>query len=251
MATFYFNGAEDNDWQTLDNWWTNSTFTTQATSLPSSSDNAIVSATVTANGGSEPTIANLTVGGIGVIFDINITVTGMATFNDSSTNNGTVNGDATFDSSYNAGTVNGDATFKFFSNNSGTVNGDATFSDSSFNATMGILNGNATFNEENSYNSGTITGDATFNGASSNDGTINGDVTFNGPSTNYGTGVINGNATFNDNSSNQASATVNGTATFSLTSANTMLLNAYTGTFNNVEFKYEKGINGSSILGVI
>ena len=63
MATLYFNGAVDNNWNTLGNWWTNSGLSIQATSLPSSSDSVIILEDVDSNSGSEPTVVNMTVDG--------------------------------------------------------------------------------------------------------------------------------------------------------------------------------------------
>ena len=234
MATFYFNAAVDNEWQTLGNWWMDDNFTTQATALPTSVDDVIATASITSNSGSEPTVANFTFNdpnGNGPLISISITVNGDATFNDSSYNNG--------------GTVTGDATFNDSSFNYGTVTGDATFNDSSFN--YGTVTGNATFNDS-STNNGTVTGNATFNDTSLNSGTVNGDAVFNDSSSNFYS-TVNGDAVFNDSSSN--SGTVNGDATFSLSAASNQIAAGWSGSYGSVSFAYEKGINGSSILGVI
>ena len=218
MATFYFNAAVDNEWQTLGNWWMDDNFTTQATALPTSVDDVIATASITSNSGSEPTVANFTFNdpnGNGPLISISITVNGDATFNDSSYNNG------------------------------GTVTGDATFNDSSFN--YGTVTGNATFNDS-STNNGTVTGNATFNDTSLNSGTVNGDAVFNDSSSNFYS-TVNGDAVFNDSSSN--SGTVNGDATFSLSAASNQIAAGWSGSYGSVSFAYEKGINGSSILGVI
>ena len=214
MATLYFNGAVDSDWDEIGNWWTSGAFTTQASSLPTSSDSVVLSATCDTNSGSAPTVVNLTFNDsyseyyIGIAITVtgnatfnersfnNGTLTGNATFNDSSSNqdSSTVTGDATFnDSSYNYGTVTGDATFNDSSANNGgsTVTGDATFNDSSYNY-YGTVTENATFNHSSYNYYGTVTENATFNDSSYNQGTVTGDATFNHSSLNYGT--VNGDA---------------------------------------------------------
>ena len=207
IRTLYFNGAVDTNWQTLGNWWMDDTFTTQATALPTSVDDVIALSSITSNSGSEPTVANFTLNDPSNSYEssiaIAITVSGNATFNDTS---------------YNAwgSTITGDATFNDFSYSQGTVNGDATFNDSSHNS--GTVSGNATFNGS-SINYSTVTGEATFNGSSVNYGIVNGNATFNDNSANaispvlLTNGIVNGNATFNG-TSQFASGAVTGTATF-------------------------------------
>lgn len=227
MATFYFNGAVDNDWATLGNWWMDSACTIQATSLPTSIDNVVVNSNIETNSGSDPTVANLTVDAY--LFAIGITVTGIANFN-SSFFSGTITGDCVFSNnsitsgvitgdctlsggSYNdTGTITGDCTFSSSGSNGGyitgncifdedswnylSITGDCTFNDISWNA--GTITGNCTFNDS-SYNSqGSITGNATFNGSSYSNGTVTGDATFNGDA--YNAGYVMGAATFNNNS---------------------------------------------------
>ena len=137
-----------------------------------------------------------------------------ATFGGLSYNNlGTVTGDATFnDSSINNGTVSNDATFNDSStNNSGTVANDATFNDSSIN--NGTVSNDATFNDSSTNNSGTVANDATFNDTSDNRGVIAGDATFNDSSHNRGT--VSHDAAFNDSSYNACVlGSVIGTATY-------------------------------------
>ena len=226
MATFYFNGAVDGEWQTLGNWWMDDTFTTQATALPTSVDDVIATASIASNSGSEPTVANFTLNDpngnapIPPLIGISITVNGNATFNDGSGNSG--------------GTVTGDATFNDFSYNSGPVTGNATFNGSSINYS-------------------TVTGNATFNGSSYNGGTVSGNATFNDFSYNYYgivSGTVSGNATFNGSSYNNGGI-VYGNATFSLSAASNQIAAGWSGSYGSVSFAYEKGINGSSILGVI
>ena len=161
-----------------------------------------------------------------------------AVFNDSSINQGIVNGGAVFnDSSFNVGTVNGGAVFNDISKNSGSglvsssnlgiVNGGAVFNDSSEN--FAIVNGGAVFNDSsnnlNEVNGGavfndtsdnrfssSVNGGAVFNDSSDNLGIVNGGAVFNHSSNNFDT--VNGGATFNDSSKHTEFATVNGGAVF-------------------------------------
>ena len=116
--TLYFNGGVDSDWNNLSNWWTSNTYSTQAVALPSSIDSTVMSATCNTNSGSEPTVVNLTYssGNLGIA----ITVTGTATFKDTSYNDNLITGDAIFlGNSYLTATAQ--------------VTGSATFRDNSYN----------------------------------------------------------------------------------------------------------------------
>lgn len=125
MATFYFTGVVDSDWQTLGNWLDEAS--APATSLPTSIDDVRVEAPVTSNSsGIAPTVANLTLVAFAAL-GTPVTVTGIATFNDTTENFSTLTGNAVFNgNSFNngAGTVTGDATFNGSSVNWGMVNGD-------------------------------------------------------------------------------------------------------------------------------
>lgn len=61
-ATLYYNAASDTDWNNLNNWWSNSGVSVQATFLPRSIDSVIFisGSQCLSNGGSQPTIKNLT-----------------------------------------------------------------------------------------------------------------------------------------------------------------------------------------------
>lgn len=142
--TLYFNAAVDNDWNTLENWWTNAGFTSQALNLPTESDDVVVSATVISNSGSEPTVNTLTVNG-GATIQIPITVLNEAIFNDSSINLSFIIGEVTFNNT---------------SENQVTITGNATFNDSSFNS-GDTITGNATFNGDLSEEQSAITGTKT------------------------------------------------------------------------------------------
>jgi hypothetical protein len=136
-VTLYFNGAVDNDWATVGNWWLDASHTQAAGRLPTGADSVIVTANITASG---QTVVDFTLNDPeGNFFSLSgtLTVTGIATFNGGS---------------FIAGTVTGNATFNEFSSNSSTVTGNATFNDSSGN--LGTVTGTATFNDS-ACNSGT------------------------------------------------------------------------------------------------
>jgi hypothetical protein len=161
-ATLYFNGAVDDDWTEVGNWWLDDEHTEPAGRLPTSADSVVATASITASG---QTVVNFTMSAGGLVGNLN--VTGMATFNGDSINDATLNGNATFNGSlYNGGTVTGNATFNGSSyNNGGTVTGNATFNGSSYND--GTVGGDATFND-GSANYGFVTGTATFTGSACN-----------------------------------------------------------------------------------
>jgi hypothetical protein len=166
MATFYFNGAVDSNWDTLGNWWTDNNHTIPALALPTSSDSAIISYGI--DSGNEPTILNLTVNGA-YISTITITVTGNAIFNLGSSlrQSAQLNGNVTFNGA------------SFIDGTGAVVVGDVIFNTGSFNG--GYIDGNATFNGD-SYNQATIDGNATFNNSSYNNvlDSISGTITVGG-----------------------------------------------------------------------
>jgi len=242
MAIFYFNGAVDSDWNTLGNWWLDDTFTTPAISLPSNTDDVVVSQPINTNsGGGVPTVANYTSNSYGVFnepggqnnyINIDIIVTGTATFNGSSNPQGmTLTGNCIFnDSAQNATNIIGNCTFNSISSNVGTIAGNCTFWGYSHNDNA--INGDCTFNE-NSMNSGNVyktssTGNCTFNGSAQNNGQVNGVCTFNNTSNNSGVvfavctfndhtvnyGPITGDCTFNDYAFCGVSSSVSDLATF-------------------------------------
>jgi hypothetical protein len=238
MATLYFNAAVNGDWATLGNWWMDSGHTTPATGLPTSSDSVIVSQEITANSGSEPTVVNFTQNpGPTLIFDI--TVTGMATFQDSVCQ-ATITGNATFSGySSNSGTVTGDATFNDSAGNFGTVTGNATFNDLSYNGSETGVLGTGTFNDD-SYNVYQMSGPCTFNHRSSlaSGGNVDGNCVFNDSSFVADSTSIGGDATFRGSSYNGAGEVgvmIYGTVSFE----------------DRTPYPIPRGINGSSILGVL
>ena len=244
MATLYYNGFVDSDWATLGNWWTDAIFETQATSLPTSIDSVELSAAVTTNGGSEPTVVNCSTTSS---ISINITVTTMATFSGYASNFATLTGNATFDgSSYNVtgGVVSNDATFNGSSYNQGTVSNDAIFN-SGYNDTGGVVSNDATFNDT-AINYGTVTGNATFNNNSYNIGTVSNNATFNGDdgfenagSGSRNEGAVTNNATFNESSYNNTGGTVGNLSTFNSRTYNSGTANS--AIFNNSSYNSYAG----------
>jgi hypothetical protein len=126
-AILYFDGAVDEFWTTVGNWWLDDAHTEPAGRLPTSADSVVASASIDASG---QTVADFTLnspGFAGNELNGELTVTGNATFNDNSVNYGTITGNATFNgSSSNDGTIVGDATFNGNSGNNGTVTGTIT-----------------------------------------------------------------------------------------------------------------------------
>jgi hypothetical protein len=153
-AILYFDGAVDDDWTTVGNWWLDDEHTQPAGRLPTSADSVVASAAITASG---QTVVDFTLNDFeGGFFSLSgtLTVTGTATFNGEAGLNGTITGNATFNNfSFKSGTVTGDATFNNFSANGGTVTGNATFNNSSINS--GTVTGTATFNDDSCNDGGT------------------------------------------------------------------------------------------------
>ena len=146
-ATLYFDGAVDDDWAEVGNWWLDDEHTQAAGRLPAAGDSVIVTASITASG---QTVVNFTASGTTEV-NGSLTVTGLATLEGSCSWGG-----------LGASTLNGNATFNdlAFLGPAGTVNGNVTFNDSS--GSEGVVNGDATFNDS-SFNDGTVTGTITDN----------------------------------------------------------------------------------------
>jgi hypothetical protein len=98
MATLYFNNAVNQNWATLGNWWTNSSYTTPASALPTSSDDVVVRNVVSSNTtGTTPTVASLTTIATGsanpagfTAIRINLNVSGNATLSTTAIGTSTV-----------------------------------------------------------------------------------------------------------------------------------------------------------------
>jgi hypothetical protein len=124
---FYYDPDDeeaDNAWTKVGNWWLDAEHTEPAGRLPTSDESVVASETVVASG---QTVVNFTMNdpeSLNPALAGTLTVTGMATFNGNSANNGTVTGNATFnDSSYNTGNVTGTATFNDSACNDGGTAG--------------------------------------------------------------------------------------------------------------------------------
>jgi hypothetical protein len=125
----YFNNAVNTTWTTLGNWWFDAAHTVAATSLPTAADSVVATTSITASGQTVVDFSLIDPTSDEPSFSGTLTVTGEATFSGFSQNNGTINGDATFnDSATNQpqGTINGDATFNDSSGNGGGVTGTVT-----------------------------------------------------------------------------------------------------------------------------
>jgi carbonic anhydrase/acetyltransferase-like protein (isoleucine patch superfamily) len=125
-----------------------------------------------------------------------------------------------------------------------TINSKCIFNDLSvFAGNYGgqpvIINGDVVLNDYSF-----IYGDST--------ATINGNVIINNHAY-IASAIINGNIIFNDSSYiADVNSTITGTITMSLNSANaTIMTNVGNYFAQGITFKYEKGINGSSILGIV
>lgn len=97
MATLYYNASVDANWATLGNWWMDSDHTVPATALPGSGDDVIATADIYSNSGSTPTVANFTISN--AYLEIDIVVSGVATLNSVTHNQGLVTGNATYNGS--------------------------------------------------------------------------------------------------------------------------------------------------------
>jgi hypothetical protein len=165
-VTLYFNGAVDNDWAEVGNWWLDAAGTEPAGRLPASVDSAVILAGVLESA-TPVFLAGLTVN-VDDDFYGEYTVSGAVQMLFVS-NFAAINGSVTFGGSgVNAGTIVGDATFNGGARNQGTITGTATFNSSS-SEEGGTINGNATFNGS-SVHAGNVTGTATFNDSACNSG---------------------------------------------------------------------------------
>ena len=237
-TAYAFMGTSDGDWNNLSNWLADYSISLPAGQLPTATDNVALWASVTSNSGSEPTIDNLEFSPTmpGLTIGINFTVTGTATINYDYYTTGTITGNATLNgSSYNTGIITGTATFNNTSHNDGTV-GYGIFNDTSSNGLNGGLGAGYI---------GYVTNNAVFNDSSTNGGGQNGSK-----------GIVYGNAIFNDSSVNNCyfvdingsppetgDGFVVGSATFKGQSTNKKGV-------GSVILAYDKGINGSNILGI-
>jgi hypothetical protein len=140
-VTLYFNGAVDDAWTTVGNWWLDAVHTEPAGRLPTSVDSVVVDGTNTPIVASGQTVVDFTMDdeeGNDFYLYGTLTVTGIATFNGVAKNAADITGNATFNSfSLNDGTIVGNATFNVGSSNVGSVTGTATFNDNACNNPLG------------------------------------------------------------------------------------------------------------------
>jgi hypothetical protein len=140
--------------------------------LPNIYDSVVATKNILA---SEQTVVNFTLYNTSpFLVNLNgeLTVTGMAIFNDDVVNQGIINGNATFNNnSFNQGNIIGDAIFNDDSvNNDGIVTGNATFNDNSFSQNDCEF-GSAIFNDNSQMGPYTVViGVATFTGSACKNG---------------------------------------------------------------------------------
>lgn len=297
MATFYFNGAVDSEWTTLDNWWMTfdgTNYSNQATILPSSGDDVILNGPVVSNTGSSITIFSLTMSIDSYIQptteqdSITISVTNPIVLNENSniTGHTTVNGDMVLydtasigcivngdvilnDTSYILGAglaqIDGDVIFNDYSyfdegisssTNLLDIIGTATFYDYSYvHQNWGLKSSNAIFNDS-SYVLSDIAGVQTIDNIIFND---------NSYISNYGY-TASDNVIFNDNSYIKEDASVVNSSLVIFNHNSYMTDNAIIDNVDNIIFNDNsinkvglgtvvvnrtKGVNGSSILGIV
>jgi hypothetical protein len=215
MATLYFNGAVNSNWNTLGNWWIDSSFSNPSYSLPTIADDVYIKANCDSNSGGSIAVNSLYVGDpviyqIG-LYNITVSVETTATFEQNYDNNATIYGDVILLFGGHVGTINGNVTLDGDSTLGSTaivntpVNGNVTVN---AGINYGTINGNAIFNY-NTWNAGTVTGSATF------DGGINGNYNVSPAEP----GTVNGNASFINNGYN-----------FYGTIGGTVMWSGYTGT---------------------
>lgn len=240
MATLYYNAAIDNDWATLGNWWTDSGFTTQASSLPTSSDDVKIYSDVYSNAGSTPTVNSMVVYGnySNIVVNINMTCVTFCEFIDESIlgNGATITAASGIFGGISLGNGYVDGTFTGISylygssalRNGGTINGTTYFNNVSDINSGGILNGSGIFIDDG--------------GGKDNNGTINGYAS--GVFNNDGGGIINGNAVFLSGNSitgrNGSGGTVNGSGIFYNDTTNA-------GTINFAATFYNTSRNGGTV----
>jgi hypothetical protein len=213
-ANYFFNGNNSNEWHDLLNWFTDVDLTTPAEELPGPADDAYIEAHLGVVG-FPVTVANLFIAQVtpaDLDGSYEITVTGTTTV-------GSSGGAAAYIGSNVI--IHGNTVFNLGTSNQGTIDGDATFNSSdSNNAVSGIITGSAIFNDS-AYNEGTIETNVTFNDTTNNNAHIYPIIaTFNDNSSNNSTVESSATTTFNGGSLNAGAATVTNNAEFYATSTN-------------------------------
>lgn len=190
---FYESGSATYDWNTLNGWWVDSGHTQKAAALPSSSQDVYIDTSIYFDSGSSAVAQDLFITSNTVVFDISISVSGTATFN-----NGGNYGSNPFSPavSMSVSSLVIEDTSAIQSNATVNIGTDASFYDTSTN--NGIINGSTTYLYNTTSNWGTINGYVEFNGGY-NYGTIgSGGATVNYPTNrnNYNSGSITGPITY-------------------------------------------------------
>jgi hypothetical protein len=134
---YFYNSGSDTNWTTVGNWYTNSSHTVAAGSVPTSIDNVTVVGSTVPSVNLDTWIQPSSIyTQIGIVFtsassaSTTATTTGRATFNNTAQNNATIYGNVTFNNtSSNAdnGRIVGNASFNATTTNTGTVVLNATF----------------------------------------------------------------------------------------------------------------------------
>jgi|GEM_PF-4501520 len=199
MATLYFyNAAANQPWSTLGNWWTNAIHTIAAGALPVATDDVVIDSSVS-QVGYPATVVNAT--NAGYDFTLQLTVTGVATFNSTAKNKGVINGTCIFNATsenFAGAVVVGACTFNTSALNDGTVTGACTFNNNSIIDTNGIVNGACSFSSMASCY-----------------GVVNGTCTWAGSGLLAATAVINGDCTFSSAGGSDAGSIIYGKVTVS------------------------------------
>jgi hypothetical protein len=224
MATLYFYASGAGAWDNNANWYTDSSLESPHGAVPTSEDNVILLASV--NGSTATAYCNTVVTGSYSIDNVSsMIVTTQAQFQ--------------WGTTYTGGITCPDVRFSNGTSHNGSVTGSASFYNSSY---MGVGSGGNVSVSASFY-------DTAYVYDTSGITTWPASMIFYNSSYNM-TGIINTNAKFKDSATNRG-GTITGTATFTLSSAESMIDNGYDGTYGNIEFQYGKGVNGSSILGLV
>ncbi|MDB5204566.1 MAG: hypothetical protein JWP09_594 [Candidatus Taylorbacteria bacterium] len=154
VVGLYFNGAVDNDWNNLGNWWGDASFVIPATVLPNNSSTVYISAAVNSNSGATPTVNQATFSN-GAVIRVSIIATNSVIFNDDSQNLGSVTASVVEfnNSAQNHGDINGNVNVYYPTPNpiGGTVSGNVDY--------LGYILG-CTDSTANNYNNMANTNDA-------------------------------------------------------------------------------------------
>lgn len=165
MATLYFNGAVDDQWSEIGNWWEDAAHTIPASGVPAvgdHGDSVVVTASMSGSGFGSRTLVNFTADG-NINIAVSIVVTGLAKFDNGVNYSGSL------------------------------ITGNAEFNDNSL-AYSTTITGNLTLNDNANASSVTVTGNVTLYGYAilSSGSTVTGDVTaYDSSSVNISSGTGN------------------------------------------------------------